>query len=453
MPEVGRRRATGRHRAGSAGRGPRRSAGRGRAATPRGPAGSPGGPRRRALEQRRAQRKQRSLLGTGVLAGLAVVVIGTVAFFGARAVNDGKPESRTDTAAAQADGLQTLLVVGTSEEGGTSAAWMNLLAYDRSAGEGAAIYLPAHTAMEVPGRGLTGVGEAFESGDVSLLEVSIENLLDIPIDHHLELSSGDSQILFDQLGDLQINVPSEVRVPAGADQARVLFQEGLQIVPPDLLDEFLFTVGVDGDEAELGNRHLAFWDGLFETFGGRADDLASAIEGAGPALTESSLAPAEQASFLRSLGGLSDLDRQLTVLPVQQEVVGDAELYSTEATEIEDFVTAVLGEQPGSGIEARVQILNGNGAPGVGEEVAHRLIGEGFEVALSGNADRLDYRDTLIITYDDDVAAQALADQVRRLLGVGRVQISVQQQGIVDLTIVVGEDFVGTTQQSEEDGD
>jgi hypothetical protein len=41
---------------------------------------------------------------------------------------------------------------------------------------------------------------------------------------------------------------------------------------------------------------------------------------------------------------------------------------------------------------------------------------------------------------------------VRRLLGVGKVQVSVQQQGIVDLTIVVGEDFVGTTQQSEKDG-
>jgi hypothetical protein len=72
------------------------------------------------------------------------------------------------------------------------------------------------------------------------------------------------------------------------------------------------------------------------------------------------------------------------------------------------------------------------------------LIGEGFQVVLTGNAPGFPgrtYPHTLIITYDPSSQGQARADRARRLLGVGKVQISEQQQGIVDLTIVVGKDF------------
>jgi polyisoprenyl-teichoic acid--peptidoglycan teichoic acid transferase len=98
----------------------------------------------------------------------------------------------------------------------------------------------------------------------------------------------------------------------------------------------------------------------------------------------------------------------------------------------------------------RVQILNGNGAPGIGEQVASELVGEGFRVVLSGNADRLDYAETLIVIYESTPEAQESAERVRDLLGVGEVQVSVQPQGIVDLTIVVGKDFIDAT-DSESD--
>jgi hypothetical protein len=91
--------------------------------------------------------------------------------------------------------------------------------------------------------------------------------------------------------------------------------------------------------------------------------------------------------------------------------------------------------------DTRVQILNGNGIPGIGQDVAELLVGEGFRVILSGNAQRLDHKKTLIITYDPSEDGMAAADRAKELLGVGEVQVSAQEQGIVDLTIVVGKDF------------
>jgi hypothetical protein len=63
-------------------------------------------------------------------------------------------------------------------------------------------------------------------------------------------------------------------------------------------------------------------------------------------------------------------------------------------------------------------------------------------VILSGNARNLDYETTLIVTYDDSPDGIALAERARDLLGLGEVQVSGQQQGIVDLTIVIGKDFL-----------
>jgi hypothetical protein len=98
--------------------------------------------------------------------------------------------------------------------------------------------------------------------------------------------------------------------------------------------------------------------------------------------------------------------------------------------------------EPVTDDDVRVQVLNGNGVPGIGEEVAARLQGEDFRVILSGNAQRLDYRKTLIVTYDESPQGQKQAERAQDLLGVGEVQVSAQGQGIVDLTIVVGKDFV-----------
>jgi LytR cell envelope-related transcriptional attenuator len=72
------------------------------------------------------------------------------------------------------------------------------------------------------------------------------------------------------------------------------------------------------------------------------------------------------------------------------------------------------------------------------------LVGQGFRVILSGNASRFTYKRTHIVTYESSDEARAIAEEARELLGVGVVRVSAQEQGIVDLTVVVGKDFLRT---------
>jgi polyisoprenyl-teichoic acid--peptidoglycan teichoic acid transferase len=310
---------------------------------------------------------------------------------------------------------------------------------------GSVVYIPAHTAVEVPGHGFLPLGEAAAGGDVPLLLASTESLLGIEIDRYLELSAGDARVLFSRLGPLQVDVPSEVNVPAGTDQTRMIFTEGPQEVAGDRLGQLLYVTGVEGDDVELGDRHLAFWDSVFETFGGRSAELEEIIASAGDVLGESDRSPEENADLLAEFAALPEDAIALNTLPVRQVTVGEDELYNVNEDEITEFVRDTIGARSGTGSETRVQILNGNGVPGIGDDVAELLVGEGYRVILSGNYRTLDVQKTRIIAYDETEHGLALAERARELLGVGEVQVSGQDQGIVDLTIVVGKDFLGRT--------
>jgi hypothetical protein len=171
-------------------------------------------------------------------------------------------------------------------------------------------------------------------------------------------------------------------------------------------------------------------------------ELASAVKSAGAALGESDASAEEHGAFFAALADLPPEDLTITALPVRPISAGESELYATDEAELLAFVEETIGIDQERPQEIRVQVLNGNGVPGIGQEVASQLVGEGFRVILSGNARRLNYRKTLVIAYDNSAEGVALAERARDLLGVGEVQVSAQQQGIVDLTIVVGKDFL-----------
>ena len=399
------------------------------------------GPRRAALKDRkRGERRKRLLIGLGA----GVVALGTG--FGLAYLFSGdaeEPQAAPENVAATPEATAgTMLLFGTDESRDDKrVVWLSLLIADSQEEAGAVAFIPAHTAVEVPGRGLASVSDAYSDGGIPLLLVTLENLLGVSIDRYLELSDSDARVLLEAVGPLSVDVPEEVRVGVGESQARLLFDDGQQRLSGSFLQQLLYVVGVDGDDIELGGRHLAFWDGLFDAWSEDTAGLTSVIEGSGGALGKSDVPPAEIAAFLAELAEVPSESRFLRSIPVSPLEVPGNRLYVADEVELAAFVAEVAGTAAPATDDVRVQVLNGNGIPGIGQDVADLLVGEGFRVILSGNAQRLDHEKTLVITYDSSEAGMALAERARELLGTGEVQISGQDQGIVDLTIVVGKDF------------
>ncbi|MDQ3661824.1 MAG: LytR C-terminal domain-containing protein [Actinomycetota bacterium] len=391
----------------------------------------------------RARRRSRNRLLVG--AGGALLVVAAVATFWTPSFRDDPQPERTGSAVAPdalADPVTTVLLYGTDEEQATEAAWMTLLSLNSETGESSVVYVPAHTATEVPGRGLLGIGESLASGP-SLLEVSTETLLGVPVDERLQLTPEGALGLFQGVGDVSVDVPSELRVSAGEGQVQLLFPQGPQQLGPDELVSLLFRPGVESDDAELGGRHLAFWNGVLNQYADDPEVLAGAVAEA-ETLLSAGATTERFGSFLSELAQQPPSSRTLANLPVKEVSVGGDQLYETDPEELSAFVGETIGETDLAADLSRVQVLNGNGVPGIGVEVAEELVGNGFQITLSGNADRLDYHSTRIVSYDSSPEGIAVARQARALLGTGKVQVSSQGQGIVDLTIVVGRDFLRT---------
>ncbi|MDQ3983064.1 MAG: LytR C-terminal domain-containing protein, partial [Actinomycetota bacterium] len=404
------------------------------------------GPRRARLEGERRLKRRKELL-RGVIAAAVAGLLALAGLISILSRDEAPlpPEGPVAKGADREDTITTTLLFGTKEQRPDAPpTWIALLSYDTATKKGAVVYIPAHTATGVPGRGLLAIGEALRSGGVPLLLLASETLLGTRVDQYLELSDADAAVLFEETGPLTVEVPQEVRVSAGPGQARLLFSAGPQRLAPEFLVSLLYVKGLEGDDVELGGRHLAFWSSLFEAFSFDADGLAAAVKGAGPALGESDASQGELARLFEQLADADPDDRALALLPVRQVGVGGSELYQVDDREVEEFLADTVGSQAVAGKEVRVQILNGNGAPGIGQHVAERLGDEGFRVILSGNARRLNYRQTLVITYDRSSKGLGLAERTRDLIGVGEVQVAAQSQGIVDLTIVVGRDFLKT---------
>jgi hypothetical protein len=333
----------------------------------------------------------------------------------------------------------TALIVGSNEDGG--AAWMALLTHDPVEDRGAVVFIPAHTAVEVPGQGLQGLGDALESGGMPLLALSTENFLGTDIDLYVRLGPADAHALLNELGPLTVDVPSEVRIASGGTP-RMLVNQGPQELTPTTLTDLLYVTGMEGDDVELGGRHLAFWEALFEAYRTDPSALRQALVKAGDALARGNASEAEYASVFEALATLPSHNVRLTILPVRQVSVGGAELYAVNADEISGFLRDTIPSSTAGRYQTDIQILNGNGEPGVGRDVAQLLVGRGFRLVRSGNAAGFGHRRTLIVTYDPSAEARKTAERARRLLGVGQVLVSAQEQGIVDLTIVVGRDFL-----------
>lgn len=132
-----------------------------------------------------------------------------------------------------------------------------------------------------------------------------------------------------------------------------------------------------------------------------------------------------------------------TPVPVDDHVnvaTGD-QLLSTIAAQASDLNPGQerLVNKPAA---ARVEVLNGTGYPGVAARIRDLLQDKGWQVVSIGDADRNDYRRTLIVNYNADP------------LLVGRVGPELELQGnlptlnglilsnTVDLRIIAGQDFL-----------
>lgn len=400
--------------------------------------------RRAALTRRR---RRRAVLRGGLLiaaaAGLAAALV-TGAVMLARP--DGAPEPiPTGGPTGQRLDPQPTLVLATYDEqdADRGASLVAILAVTRSTGEATLLFVPSTTVADVPGHGLLEVGRSYGFGEGPLLDATIDNLLGVDLDATVGISSQGWASLLNRVGGLTVEVDRQLRTTHRDGSSQVRFEPGEQFLDGPRLAELLTFQQRGEQPLSVLPRAQVVIEALFDRVAEDPSilepvfaDGAPMLEGAEPEAVRELLLAAATA---RANGDLVTL-----ILPVNPLGSGETGSYRPDTPRVTDLVAdrfAASRPSVDSTAGRRLQILNGNGVPGIGQQVAETLVPEGFRVVLTGNADHFDHEETVIAVYRDDPEQLAVAERIRELLGVGRIEISRSPQSVVDVTIVVGDDY------------
>jgi polyisoprenyl-teichoic acid--peptidoglycan teichoic acid transferase len=374
-----------------------------------------------------------------------------------------------DAAAPPADapgGRQPALAIVTEavEAGGQPT--VAVLAYDRDEDQGTILLVPAGTVADVPGHGSFTVGDAYTFGEGPLVAVTLDNLLDVRLDGVATLDADGWAELVDEVGPLEVEVRSRLVAPTEGGGGEVRFEPGRQQLEGDRVAEYL-TFRAEGEtELEALPRVQQVLVGLLARVGEDPARLRAALALDGPdaeadgdggegedgaegdEVVVGPIRTADRelaAALLTELADARTRERVTTLtLPVSPLGTGRDDLYRVDgarASQLIDERLAASRPTETAGAGRSLQVLNGNGIPGIGQQVAERLQPGGYRILLTGNADRFTHEVTRIVVYDDSAEQLAVARDIQERLGVGEIERSGTPQSVVDVTIVVGRDF------------
>ena len=379
------------------------------------------------------------VLGAAAVGAVLILLATTFDLGGA-----GEPEPTEDPAVAPVlgDDPQPTVVLATFDDQNLDrgASQAMVLAHDVSTGTGLLLLIPATTVADIPGHGLLQLGRAYGFGQGPLLDVTLDNLLGVDLDGVAGISRQGWSALFTRLDGLTIDVPTQLTEDTSAGR-RVRFEPGEQFLDGPRLAEYLTFA--TSDDLQLQSRVGDVMEALLTRIHEEPDVLDAVFADGAPMIDG---IDADRVRALLELLARDQAEGTLEVrtLPVTPIGGGDESSYRLEEGRARELVDNQLADSipradtPGG---RDLQILNGNGQPGIGQHAAERLTPAGFRVVLTGNADNFDYRETRILVYEDSPEQLAVARQIQQLLGVGEIAISASPVAVVDVTIILGDDF------------
>jgi LytR cell envelope-related transcriptional attenuator len=257
--------------------------------------------------------------------------------------------------------------------------------------EAAALVIPENTAANIPGRGYAPIQEAVTGrGVTDAVAATVENILGIRVDGSVRTSIEDLGQKVKKLGGIRAGLK--------------------QLDGPGTVEYLRNAHSVD-----RAIRWQEVVAGVLEGIPEHPDVLESIPPSFRPPFT----------------GGGRDVD----ILPFEE--IGSG-LVRPDDEAVAELVQERLVPTATSD-KVRLVVLNGNGTPGVGEDVARLLVPEGFTLVATQNAASFDQEETRVVASSQEFVDDA--NRALHLLGTGKVYLSGIPTYLADVTVIVGKDF------------
>jgi anionic cell wall polymer biosynthesis LytR-Cps2A-Psr (LCP) family protein len=315
--------------------------------------------------------------------------------------------------------------------------------YDSRDGTGSLVYLPNDLSVNVPGVGMDQLYSLVEldDGRVTKTLVTVENLLGIQLDRYVLGTDRDLRIVLNQMKDQwEVDVPSRMSWKDESLGVTVDLKPGKQKLSGNVLASYL-TYSQPGKELDLIKRQQAFVPEFLGRSGQLFDDIARLVN-KNASLLDTDASDKELTGMWQAFTSLEGAALQQGTIPVKEFKFEKTTVHRVDTPALPAFEKKYLDVSPTSaGKRYRVEVLNGNGVPGIGEQVAARLDLDTFQIVNSANADSFEHAETVIIIYSQDAATVKAAEKLRNELEVGRIEAHPDTQDMADISVIVGKDY------------
>jgi anionic cell wall polymer biosynthesis LytR-Cps2A-Psr (LCP) family protein len=392
--------------------------------------------------RRRAQRRRR-VLKRGLLVVLILAVVGGAAALIAKQTTKGSKGGGGLAAGRQ---KTVLLAMTQHDDPSNQARALTLFGVDPEGTNPVVLFIPTGTLGPIPGlKDFDFVGQALSVGQPSLQQITVANLLGIDIDRTVAIDDVSLGQLIDGLGGITVDVQERLLGPGPGGTQTLQVPLGKHHMDGAEAVTYLTYTSDDSSELDSFVRAQKVWEGIFGAAGSHGQKLVSALAALQPDVSADDATAI--AALWKAFAVRSADDRTYEVLP--GEAIGGGGDNVSYKPDTDQIAQLVKRDFPGSipagvDVAARpdLELRNGNGSPEIGQRAAAILVPAGIHIVVTGNAPNFNFASTRVIVYGDDEQSLALGRKIKSLLGVGTIEVGTRPQSVVDVTVVLGKDFL-----------
>ena len=370
-----------------------------------------------------------------------------------------------------------ILVVGIDNVEGTHRSdTMAVLHLNQHQSTVRALSIPRDTRVTIPGVGVSKMNHAYAHGGIDLLKTTVSEFLSIPIHSYLTVNSQGLIRMIDAIGGIQVTIPNDMKYNDYAGNLHINFSKGRnQLTGDELLKYLRFRNDKRGDIGRIDRQQAVVRGLLDELFNLKtlmvSPNLIRLFMGA----VESDISLLNATKWMKFfMDDDREVEFQFYVIPGSVRIIDGISYWRPNILYMDNLITktfvdyAVMPESESSNGMTRIadhrikrvtqqmtldntqdihsfpqisiEILNGNGQPGLATKTAKAIQGDAMTVTRVGNSESFGYRDTIIVDWKGNIERSMM---VASMLSIDPSNIVVydREDKPLDITIVLGENW------------
>ena len=345
--------------------------------------------------------------------------------------------------------LSTLVVVNRGEK--TESLLLSF--YNPKTKKLAYIVIPDQTRLKVDYRDRPAydiVGNIYDRGGMQVLRKTMAQLTGTEFPFYIAYDLHDAEKLVDLLEGLEVIIPEPMRYMKPDQKIFVNIASGRQVLDGAKVRELLQYRGEEVNGRSVADNHRLYVESLLD----RAEDVGELLLSRNVATTL--LRDLDTNFSRRDMQLLSEEMKELnssrllfykmhgqTITVKEETYLTPVESGSWLRERIEAVKKFISDEGPAPlGDEIKIEILNGSSNPGQAQSLRNYFVEYGFNVVHFGNAMRDDYERTMVV---DRLGRPSLAKRIADIINCKEVYTRIDETLLVDVTVIIGNDFEGKT--------